>query len=95
MSNYGAITTTQLGKNMIAESFKTKKGIIFTKVALGEGLLNSGNINDLTNLVSKIVDGEVSTINTISTSEIEVVSTINNRALTRGYYARELGLLSN
>lgn len=94
MSNYGAITTTQLGKNMIAESFKTKKGIIFTKVALGEGLLNSGNINDLTNLVSKIVDGEVSTINTISTSEIEVVSTINNRALTRGYYARELGLFA-
>ena len=94
MSNYGAITTTQLGKNMIAESFRTKKGIIFTKVALGEGLLNSGNINDLTNLVSKIVDGEVSTINTISTSEIEVVSTINNRALTRGYYARELGLFA-
>lgn len=94
MSNYGAITTTQLGKNMIAESFKTKKGIIFTKVALGEGLLNSGNINDLTNLVSKIVDGEVSTVNTISTSEIEVVSTINNRALTRGYYARELGLFA-
>lgn len=94
MSNYGAITTTQLGKNMIAESFKTKKGVIFTKVALGEGLLNSGNINDLTNLVSKIVDGEVSTINTISTSEIEVVSTINNRALTRGYYARELGLFA-
>lgn len=94
MSNYGAITTTQLGKNMIAESFKTKKGIIFTKVALGEGLLNSGNINDLTNLVSKVVDGEVSTINTISTSEIEVVSTINNRALIRGYYARELGLFA-
>lgn len=94
MSNYGAITTTQLGKNMIAESFKTKKGIIFTKVALGEGLLNSGNINDLTNLVSKVVDGEVSTINTISTNEIEVVSTINNRALTRGYYARELGLFA-
>jgi hypothetical protein len=94
MSNYGAITTTQLGKNMIAESFKTKKGIIFTKVALGEGLLNSGNINDLTDLVSKIVDGEVSTINTISTSEIEVVSTINNRVLTRGYYARELGLFA-
>ena len=94
MSNYGAITTTQLGKNMIAESFKTKKGIIFTKVALGEGLLNSGNINGLTNLVSKVVDGEVSTINTISTNEIEVVSTINNRALTRGYYARELGLFA-
>lgn len=94
MSNYGAIVTTQLGKNMIAESFKTKKGIIFTKVALGEGLLNSGNINDLTNLVSKIVDGEVSAVNTISTSEIEVVSTINNRALTRGYYARELGLFA-
>lgn len=94
MSNYGAITTTQLGKNMIAESFKTKKGIIFTKVALGEGLLNSGNINDLTNLVSKVVDGEVSAVNTISTSEIEVVSTINNRALTRGYYARELGLFA-
>lgn len=94
MSNYGAITTTQLGKNMIAESFKTKKSIIFTKVALGEGLLNIGNINDLTNLVSKVVDGEVSTINTISTSEIEVVSTINNRALTRGYYARELGLFA-
>lgn len=94
MSNYGAITTTQLGKNMIAESFKTKKGIIFTKVALGEGLLNSGNINDLTDLVSKVVDGEVSTVNTISTSEIEVVSTINNRALTRGYYARELGLFA-
>lgn len=94
MSNYGAITTTQLGKNMIAESFKTKKGIIFTKVALGEGLLNSGNINDLTNLVSKVVDGEVSTINTISTNEIEVVSTINNRVLTRGYYARELGLFA-
>lgn len=94
MSNYGAITTTQLGKNMIAESFKTKKGIIFTKIALGEGLLNSGNINDLTNLVSKVVDGEVSAINTISTSEIEVVSTINNTALTRGYYARELGLFA-
>ena len=94
MSNYGAITTTQLGKNMIAESFKTKKGIIFTKVALGEGLLNSGNINDLTDLVSKVVDGEVSAVNTISTNEIEVVSTINNRALTRGYYARELGLFA-
>ena len=94
MSNYGAIVTTQLGKNMIAESFKTKKGIIFTKIALGEGLLNNNNIDDLTGLLAKVADGEVSTVNTISNSEIEVVSTINNRALTRGYYARELGLFA-
>lgn len=94
MSNYGAIVTTQFGKNMIAESFKTKKGIIFTKIALGEGLLNNNNIDDLTGLLAKVADGEVSTVNTISNSEIEVVSTINNRALTRGYYARELGLFA-
>lgn len=94
MSNYGAIVTTQLGKNMIAESLKTKKGIIFTKIALGEGLLNNNNIDDLTGLLAKVADGQVSTVNTISNSEIEVVSTINNRALTRGYYARELGLFA-
>ena len=94
MSNYGAIVTTQLGKNMIAESLKTKKGIIFTKIALGEGLLNNNNIDDLTGLLAKVADGEVSTVNTISNSEIEIVSTINNRALTRGYYARELGLFA-
>lgn len=94
MSDYGRIVTTNQGKNMVTESIRTKSAIIFTKISLGDGLLNGETIETMTGLKHRFMDGNVPKINHLGNGEIEAVSTVSNSELTAGFFARELGLFA-
>ena len=94
MSDYGRIVTTNQGKNMVTESIRTHSAIIFTKISLGDGLLNGETIETMTGLKHRLMDGNVPKINHLGNGEIEAVSTISNSGLTAGFFARELGLFA-
>lgn len=94
MSDYGRIVTTNQGKNMITESIRTHSVIIFTKISLGDGLLNNEIIETMTGLKHRFLDGNISKINHLGNGEIEAVSTVSNSELTVGFFARELGLFA-
>ena len=94
MSDYGRIVTTNQGKNMVTESIRTKSAIIFTKISLGDGLLNGETIETMTGLKHRLLDGNIHKINPLGNGEIEAVSTVSNSELTTGFFARELGLFA-
>nr|DAQ74024.1 MAG TPA: tail-collar fiber protein [Caudoviricetes sp.] len=94
MSDYGRIVTTNQGKNMVTESIRTKSAIIFTKISLGDGLLNGETIKTMTGLKHRLLDGNIPKINHLGNGEIEAVSTVSNSELTAGFFARELGLFA-
>lgn len=94
MSDYGRIVTTNQGKNMVTESIRTQSAIIFTKISLGDGLLNGETIETMTGLKHRLMDGNVPKINHLGNGEIEAVSTVSNSELTTGFFARELGLFA-
>lgn len=94
MSDYGRIVTTNQGKNMVTESIRTHSAIIFTKISLGDGLLNGETIETMTGLKHRLMDGNVPKINHLGNGEIEAVSTVSNSELTTGFFARELGLFA-
>ena len=94
MSDYGRIVTTNQGKNMVTESIRTHSAIIFTKISLGDGLLNGETTETMTGLKHRLMDGNVPKINHLGNGEIEAVSTVSNSELTAGFFARELGLFA-
>lgn len=94
MSDYGRIVTTNQGKNMVTESIRTKSAIIFTKISLGDGLLNGETIETMTGLKHRLLDGNIPKINPLGNGEIEAVSTVSNSELITGFFARELGLFA-
>ena len=95
MSNYNKIIPTLAGSNLLVESIKSKKPLIFTRIALGDGTLTeSENIESLTALKHPMAQNAVQAINSRGNGEIDVVATISNASVTSGFYARELGVFA-
>lgn len=95
MSNYNKIIPTLAGSNLLVESIKSKKPLIFTRIALGDGTLTeSENIENLTALKHPMAQNSVQAINSRGNGEIDVVATISNTSVTSGFYARELGVFA-
>lgn len=95
MSNYNKIIPTLAGSNLLVESIKSKKPLIFTRIALGDGTLSeSESIENLTALKHPMAQNSVQAINSRGNGEIDVVATISNASVTSGFYARELGVFA-
>lgn len=95
MSNYNKIIPTLAGSNLLVESIKSKKPLIFTRIALGDGTLTeSEGIESLTALKHPMAQNTVQAINSRGNGEIDVVATISNASVTSGFYARELGVFA-
>lgn len=95
MSNYNKIIPTLAGSNLLVESIKSKKPLIFTRIALGDGTLTeSESIESLTALKHPMAQNTVQAINSRGNGEIDVVATISNASVTSGFYARELGVFA-
>lgn len=95
MSNYNKIIPTLAGSNLLVESIKSKKPLIFTRIALGDGTLTeSESIENLTALKHPMAQNAVQAINSRGNGEIDVVATISNSSVTSGFYARELGVFA-
>lgn len=95
MSNYNKIIPTLAGSNLLVESIKSKKPLIFTRIALGDGTLTENeSIENLTALKHPMAQNAVQAINSRGNGEIDVVATISNASVTSGFYARELGVFA-
>lgn len=95
MSNYNKIIPTLAGSNLLVEAIKSKKPLIFTRIALGDGTLTeSESIENLTALKHPMAQNTVQAINSRGNGEIDVVATISNASVTSGFYARELGVFA-
>lgn len=95
MSNYNKIIPTLAGSNLLVESIKSKKPLIFTRIALGDGTLTeSESIENLTALKHPMAQNSVQAINSQGNGEIDIVATISNASVTSGFYARELGVFA-
>ena len=95
MSNYNKIIPTLAGSNLLVEAIKSKKPLIFTRIALGDGALTeSESIESLTALKHPMAQNTVQAINSRGNGEIDVVATISNASVTSGFYARELGVFA-
>lgn len=95
MSNYNKIIPTLAGSNLLVESIKSKKPLIFTRIALGDGTLTeSESIENLTALKHPMAQNSVQAINSRGNGEIDIVATISNASVTSGFYARELGVFA-
>lgn len=95
MSNYNKIISTLAGSNLLVEAIKSKKPLIFTRIALGDGTLTeSESIESLTALKHPMAQNTVQAINSRGNGEIDVVATISNASVTSGFYARELGVFA-
>ena len=95
MSNYNKIIPTLAGSNLLVETIKSKKPLIFTRIALGDGTLTeSESIESLTALKHPMAQNTVQSINSRGNGEIDVVATISNASVTSGFYARELGVFA-
>ena len=95
MSNYNKIIPTLAGSNLLVEAIKSKKPLIFTRIALGDGTLTeSESIENLTALKHLMAQNAVQSINSRGNGEIDVVATISNASVTSGFYARELGVFA-
>lgn len=95
MSNYNKIIPTLAGSNLLVESIKSKKPLIFTRIALGDGTLTeSESIESLTALKHPMAQNSVQSINSRGNGEIDVVATISNASVVSGFYARELGVFA-
>lgn len=95
MSNYNKIIPTLAGSNLLVESIKSKKPLIFTRIALGDGTLTeSESIESLTALKHPMAQNAVQAINSRGNGEIDVIATISNASVTSGFYARELGVFA-
>lgn len=95
MSNYNKIIPTLAGSNLLVEAIKSKKPLIFTRIALGDGTLTeSESIENLTALKRPMAQNTVQSINSRGNGEIDVVATISNASVTSGFYARELGVFA-
>ena len=95
MSNYNKIIPTLAGSNLLVEAIKSKKPLIFTRIALGDGTLSeSESIENLTALKHPMAQNTVQSINSRGNGEIDVVATISNASVASGFYARELGVFA-
>lgn len=95
MSNYNKIIPTLAGSNLLVESVKSKKPLIFTRIALGDGTLTENeSIEVLTALKRPMAENSVQSVNSRGNGEFDVVATISNASVTSGFYARELGVFA-
>lgn len=95
MSNYNKIIPTLSGNNLLVESIKSKKPLIFTKIALGDGTLRENeSIENLTALKRQMCENTIHDVKNKGNGELDITATISNASVTSGFYARELGVFA-
>lgn len=85
---------TTFGSNIEAKCHQGK-GLHFTRIAVGDGLLGNGSMINRTALVSERhsmqIDGIIATENTTQSA---VIATLDNSVFTEGFYYREIALFA-
>lgn len=59
MSEYAPVITTVAGNMLMTEAIQKKKPLVFTKIGIGDGLIDSESIELLTGLKHQILESPV------------------------------------
>ena len=75
--------------------WKQGKGVHFTRIALGDGLLGNGSMINRTSLVSERLSLQINGIvASDDATQAAVIATLDNRDITEGFPYRELALMA-
>lgn len=92
MAGFPNIRLTSKGGDIIAKANASHKAIEFTKVVLGDGLLETQNIEGLTSLISEKMVLSVTGGRQVSNDTWSVTAVMDNNNINTGFYVREVGL---
>ena len=93
MAQFSNIQLTQLGKNIILAG-QNKQKVIFTKVELGDGLLNGQPVEDMTGLVHSIMRLPLQNFLNNGDGSARLRFVLDNTNLTKGFFNREIGVFA-
>lgn len=94
MSEYNAVIPTSQGLMMLTEAVARKLPLIFTKIALGDGVLTVQDVPTMTGLIQQKQEAPVQSVTDKGTGLADVSAVVTNKGLLAGYYARELGVFA-
>ena len=92
MSEYAPVITTVAGNMLITEAIQKKKPLVFTKIGIGDGLIDSESIELLTGLKHQILESPVTDKKLHKNGNVDIITTIDNTSVSTGFFARESGL---
>lgn len=92
MAKYPNIKLTQKGLDMAINADKTKK-LIYTHIEIGDGrLTNNEDILNLTAIKSRKIYADIADINNDTNNQVTLETTVSNKVVDEGFYAREIGI---
>lgn len=95
MAVYPNMLVTQKGFDLVSRSNATKKAIVYTRIALGDGDLGSRNPTSLTNLIStRLSNLELSNNIDHGNGHYELEAIVDNSSLNAGFWAKEMGVFA-
>lgn len=94
MSEYAPVITTVAGNMLITEAIQKKKPLVFTKIGIGDGLIDSESIELLTGLKHQILESPVTDKKLHENGNVDIITTIDNTRVSTGFFARELGVFA-
>ena len=94
MSEYAPVITTVAGNMLITEAIQKKKPLVFTKIGIGDGLIDSESIELLTDLKHQILESPVTDKKLHKNGNADIITTIDNTRVSTGFFARELGVFA-
>lgn len=94
MANFGAMTLTRAGRNLLAEA-QLGGVLTFTRVKAGDGFLSpETSIPDMTDVVNRITDLPINSNTITGDGMTEIECLLSNQSLEQGYWFREVGLFA-
>lgn len=94
MSEYAPVITTVAGNMLITEAIQKKKPLVFTKIGIGDGLIDSESVEMLTGLKHQILESPVTDKKLHKNGNVDIITTIDNTSVSTGFFARELGVFA-
>lgn len=94
MAHFAKIQLTQLGKNIILAG-QNKQQVVFTKVELGDGLLNpEQSVDDLKGLVHSVTSMPLQKFESKGDGTARLRFVLDNNNLEKGFFNREIGVFA-
>lgn len=93
MAQFPKIQLTQLGKNIILAG-QNKQKVTFTKVELGDGLLDEQSVDDMTALVHSVMSLPLQNFLNNGDGSARLRFVLDNNNLAKGFFNREIGVFA-
>jgi hypothetical protein len=92
-NGFGSMTFTTNGLNLLAKA-QTGTALNFTRIAVGDGILNGQDTTALNNLLNQVLSLNISEFIVNGTGSATIGATLSNTSLSTGFYWREIGIFA-